>query len=72
MYYFNLNMEVFGMRKELRVGIILQATYLALNRFFNIPDFISGFFIGLGLFLIVIGILPEKTYGKIKQLKGIR
>lgn len=62
-------MEVFSMKKELRVGILLQTIYLILDRLFNIPDFILGLLLGLGLCLIVIGILPEKAYSKIKQLK---
>ena len=62
-------MEVFSMKKELRVGILLQTIYLILDRLFNIPDFILGLLLGLGLCLIAIGILPEKAYAKIKQLK---
>lgn len=60
-------MEVFSMKKELRVGILLQVIYLILDRFFNIPDFTLGLLLGLGLCLIVIGLLPEKTHFKIKN-----
>jgi len=62
-------MEVFSMKKELRVGILLQTIYLIIDRFLNIPDFILGLLLGLGLCLIVIGILPEKAYFKIKKTK---
>lgn len=58
------------MKKELRLGILLQAIYLILNRFLNIPNFILGLLLGLGLCFIIIGILPERAYVKIKQLKS--
>ncbi|MFA7533290.1 MAG: hypothetical protein WCY46_03070 [Tissierellaceae bacterium] len=58
------------MRGELKLGIILQAIYLILNRFLNLTNFISGLLLGLGLCLIIIGILPERAYLKIKQLKS--
>ena len=58
------------MKKELRLGILSIAIYLVFKRFLNIPDFILGFLMGLGLCLIVIGILPEKTYVKIKKIKN--
>ncbi len=57
------------MKKELRLGIVSLAIYLIFKRFLNTPDFILGLLLGLGLCLIVIGILPEKAYSKIKQLK---
>lgn len=59
------------MKKELRLGVLLNATYLVLNRFLNIPNFILGVLLGLGFCFVIIGILPERTYVKIKQLKGI-
>ena len=58
------------MKKELRVGILLQSIYLILNQFLNIPNFILGLLLGLELCLIIIGILPEKAYVKIKQFKN--
>lgn len=58
------------MRKELRLGILLQAIYLIVNRFLNIPNFILGLLLGLGLCFIIMGILPERAYVKIKQLKS--
>ena len=58
------------MKRELKWGIFLQANYLILKRFLDIPNFILGILLGLGLCLIIIGILPERIYLKIKQLKG--
>lgn len=58
------------MKKELKLGILLQAIYLILNRFLNIPNFVLGLLLGLGLCFIIIGILPERAYVRIKQLKG--
>ncbi|WIV12889.1 hypothetical protein [Proteiniborus sp. MB09-C3] len=57
------------MKKELRLGILLQAIYFTLNRFLNIHNFVLGLLLGLGLGLIIIGILPKRAYVKINQLK---
>ena len=58
------------MKKELRLGILSIAIYLVFKRFLNIPDFILGFLMGLALLFIIIGLLPEKTYVKIKKIKN--
>ncbi len=58
------------MKKELRMSLAFLGLYLVFNRFLNIPDVILGFLMGIGLLLVVIGILPEKTYLKIKKLKN--
>lgn len=58
------------MKKELRIGILLQISYLIMNRFLNIPDLLLGLLFGIGLILIISGMLPEKTYEKMKRLKN--
>lgn len=63
-------MEVLILNKELKVAILLQAIYLILDRFFNVPDFIMGLLLGVGLCFVVIGILPRKSHSTIKQFKN--
>lgn len=58
------------MKKELRYGLILLAIYLLVSRFLNAAELVSGFLLGLSLLLMLVGILPEKAYVRIKQLKG--
>ena len=57
------------MKEESRFCIILHAVYLVLNRFIQISDLISGCLLGLSLLFLVMGLMPEKSYLKIKQLK---
>ena len=57
------------MRKELKIGIFLQAIFNILEHFFNVPDLLLGFLVGLGLCFIIIGILPEKAYLRLKKWK---
>ncbi|MDL2233529.1 hypothetical protein LJC63_08150 [Ruminococcaceae bacterium OttesenSCG-928-L11] len=56
-------------RKESYIGIGLLAAYLLLMRFTPLPDIFLAILLGLGLCAIVIGILPEHIYEKIKLLK---
>lgn len=58
------------MKKELRYGLILLAIHLLFSRFLNAPELVGGFLLGLSLLLMLVGILPEKAYRRIKQLKG--
>lgn len=64
------------MRKEVKVGILLFAIFnilnLIINNFFpEIPvlHFILGGLVGLALSQIIIGILPEPAYLKLKHFK---
>ncbi len=64
------------MRKELKIGILLFAIFnlanLMINHLFpEIPalHFILGGLAGLAFCEIIIGILPETTYLKLKNLK---
>ena len=54
------------MRTETKFGLLSNAIGLTLGRFEIFPDFISGFcsglFTGLGIFLMVVSLLPEKHY----------
>ena len=57
------------MRKELFVGIFAQAVYIILSRFFNVPALFLGFLQGLAICFIIIGILPQGPYLKLKRWK---
>ena len=58
------------MKKELRIGLALLSFYLVLNRFFNTPDLVLGFLMGLVLLFFTIGFFPENIYLKIKNFKS--
>lgn len=64
------------MRKELKIGILLFAIYNLANLIINqmLPEipalhFILGGLVGLSSCLIIIGLLPESTYLKLKNFK---
>ncbi|MDZ5724414.1 hypothetical protein [Acetobacterium sp. K1/6] len=65
-----------NMRKELKIGILLFAIFNLINFFSKnmLPEmpalhFILGGLVGLALCQIIIGILPESTYLKLKNFK---
>ena len=57
------------MRKELRIGIIAEVVYIILNNFFTVPDLFLGLLEGIAICFIIIGIIPEKAYSKLKEWK---
>ncbi|KNZ40343.1 hypothetical protein [Acetobacterium bakii] len=64
------------MRKELKIGILLFAIFNLINLFAHdiVPELpVLHFFLGglaaLAFMEIIIGILPEPTYLKLKQFK---
>ncbi|MBU4540573.1 MAG: hypothetical protein KJ774_05050 [Firmicutes bacterium] len=66
------------MRKELKTGILFFAIFNLINFFAKniiselpVLHFILGGLVGLALCQIIIGILPETTYLKLKNLKKI-
>ena len=63
------------MRTETKIGLLFNAIGLTVGRLFIFPDFISGFlsgiFLGSGLFLLVVGLLPEKQYNKLLYRKWL-
>lgn len=58
------------MKKESKIGLILLGVVLIMNRFLNIHSFISGVLMGFSLLYLLIGIMPNKAYVKIKELKN--
>lgn len=41
------------------LGILFNSSFLFLNRFNTIPDFIKGLFVGLGIGLMIIGLYSK-------------
>ncbi|MDR2178375.1 MAG: hypothetical protein LBP20_10110 [Treponema sp.] len=58
-------------RWEYLVGIGCLGLYFILNRFTKTPNLIQGFIFGIGLVCLIIGILPENAFVKIKGIKNI-
>ena len=56
-------------RKELSIGIIIWLFYTIINRFTTIPNLPAGIIQGIGMALIVVGILPNKAYDRLKSWK---
>ena len=63
------------MRTETRFGLLSNAIGLTIGRFSFIPDFLSGFlsgmFVGIGLFLLVVSLFPEKQYNNLLYRKWL-
>jgi len=64
------------MRTEVKIGIVLFAIFNFANLMLQsliaempLLHFIIGMLVGLSFCLIIIGILPETTYLKLKKLK---
>ena len=63
------------MRMELRIGLLLNAIGIIVSRFgffpVNANEFMAGLFMSLGIFLLVINAVPEKTYKNLLYRKWI-
>ena len=61
------------MRIELRIGLLLNALGVFVVRFNPLPDFLNefvcGLFTALGIFFIVVTMLPEKVYSDLAYRK---
>lgn len=56
-------------RKIALCGGLCGLIYL-IQLFIPLPDFISGFVLGLALSLLILALLPEEVLVKLKKLKG--
>jgi len=56
-------------RIEVSLGILFLILTLIFERVSFIHEFIPGFFTGLALCFLIIGILPEKFYTKLRIAK---
>lgn len=57
------------MRKEFGIGLLLFGIYHILNEMFALPEFISGFLLGLSICLELIGVLSDEAYQRLKNFK---
>ena len=61
------------MRTELQIGLLLNVLGIFSTRVAFLPDFASGFisglFTALGIFFLVVSMLPEKTYNRLAYRK---
>lgn len=56
------------LRKEAVIGLLLLGLYLVL-RIFPRSGLLMGLLLGVALVLVVVGMLPDNYYQKVKQLK---
>ena len=63
------------MRAEVKIGLLFNAIGLVIGRFEIFPgfitDFLSGLFLGIGLFQLVVSLLPEKQYQNLLYRKWL-
>ena len=63
------------MRIETKIGLLINAVGLTLGSIVVLPNFMSGFlsgaFVGVGLFLLVVGLIPEKQYNNLLYRKWL-
>ena len=63
------------MRIETKFGLLSNAFGLTIGRIAVFPDIISGFFAGLftglGIFLMIVSLLPEKQYRNLLYRKWL-
>jgi len=57
------------MTKIMITGLILITISVILNRFTPLPYPITAVLIGAGFTLLLIGLIPEKKYQALRQLK---
>ena len=64
------------MKIESRIGLLLNALAILVVQFNPLSnylnEFVSGLFMALGLFFIVVTILPEKVYTNLEYRKLIK
>lgn len=62
-----------NMRIEMKIALVLFAINTTARVLVSTPEFISGLLLGLSLFFMVIGLIPEEKYQslKIKQNQKI-
>ena len=54
------------MRTEMKIALGLFATNTLVGHLLPAPEFLRGILLGLSIFLMAVGMLPEHAYGKYK------
>lgn len=57
------------MRNELKAGLLIFAVIMVLKQFIDVPEFITGLTMGMSICLMLISLLPDKVYFRIKSFK---
>ena len=57
------------LRLEMRIGLLAYAIIIVLERFFQVTGAVICFGFGFALVLILMGVLPERIYERLKHLK---
>jgi hypothetical protein len=57
------------MRVEQRIGLVFLAVSMVLINVPKAPEVVIGFFMGIGLIDLIVGILPTEAYSAIKSIK---
>ena len=62
--------SIWAVRKETRIGLLAFAVFALVTSGFTLDfAFASGFLVGLAICLLVVGLLPESAYRRLKNLK---
>lgn len=65
----NVNNNMRNVRKELKIGLLLNAVFGMLNIFTNTPELILGFIWTIAITLMLIGGIKETSYQRLKAWK---
>jgi multisubunit Na+/H+ antiporter MnhE subunit len=57
------------MRKELKIGILAIGFFIILNHMVSVLELILGLLLGVALSFLIMAVLPEKIYTKLKSCK---
>ncbi len=60
----NLNIEI--MRTEIKIALGLYAANMVFGYLVSMPEFVKGMLLGLSIVFMIIGLLPESAYLKLK------
>ncbi|MFA5417656.1 MAG: hypothetical protein WC341_04275 [Bacteroidales bacterium] len=55
------------MRTEVKIALGLFATNSVFGQLLTVPEFVKGMLLGLSIFLMIIGLLPETIYRNVKN-----
>lgn len=57
------------MKNELKAGLLTFAFMMVIRQFAEVPEFITVLTMGMSICLMLISLLPDKVYFRIKSFK---